>query len=292
MQQLNQVEEFKNLWVLFMAEDNGLDGLQDWLSTQKQHKRSLYGICNRHNLRTSIQFNKLLLSTLLVEHTHRFIYCSVPKVGCSNWKRTILQLSMNISGRDPGEFSQKNIHRSILIKNLTSYSLQKQLFLLQNYTKIMFSRNPLERLVSAYRDKFLHENDYYSTTVANKIKRKYRHKSNDNSTVTFKEFIRYVVEENNNDIHWMPMFQLCQPCSIEYDFIGRHESMTEDADNILKYLGVPKHVHFPDYKKHSNEGRTTLNITETFLQHFTKNEIDQIYHKYKTDFLIFNYSYA
>ncbi|TFJ95386.1 aldo/keto reductase diketogulonate reductase [Platysternon megacephalum] len=34
----------------------------------------------------------------------------------------------------------------------------------------MFTRDPLERLVSAYRDKLLHSEPYYSITVANEMK--------------------------------------------------------------------------------------------------------------------------
>ncbi|XP_043942022.1 carbohydrate sulfotransferase 9-like [Protopterus annectens] len=260
----------------------------EWLDIQKKRKYILREICSKYNMSAST-FEKTLSSQLFVEHRYKFIYCEVPKVGCTNWKRIMLQLTMNLT-REPGDFERETVHASSLLKKLSIYSLEKQQSLLQNYTKIMFTRNPEERLVSAYRDKFLHDG-YYSNIIGSYIRHKYRKKDNDTSNVTFEEFIKFVLGENTSDTHWKPMFMLCHPCSIHYDFIGEFSSLKKEADYILRYLGVPETVTYPNFKTHSNESRTFIKITEAFMSNITIKEKDEIHQKYEIDFLMFNYTF-
>uniref|UniRef100_A0A8B9NG03 Carbohydrate sulfotransferase n=1 Tax=Accipiter nisus TaxID=211598 RepID=A0A8B9NG03_9AVES len=98
---------------------------------------------------------------LFVEHKHKFIYCEVPKVGCSNWKRTIFLLQADLNA-EASEIEHDHIHQTSLIKKLGTYPPAIQKEFLNNYTKVMFTRHPLERLVSAYRDKLLHSEPFYT----------------------------------------------------------------------------------------------------------------------------------
>jgi len=62
--------------------------------------------------------------------------------------------------------------------------------------------------------------------------------------VTFLEFVQYVIREKyskkRRDIHWMPQYKHCNPCLIKYDFIGRYETLEEDAKHVLAKVTAPR----------------------------------------------------
>uniref|UniRef100_H2ZUM8 Carbohydrate sulfotransferase n=1 Tax=Latimeria chalumnae TaxID=7897 RepID=H2ZUM8_LATCH len=251
-------------------------------------KSSLRAACDKYNLSTSRNYENVFTEKLFVEHTHKFIYCEVPKVGCSNWKRILLMLKMNIT-TEAVEFEHNVVHSSPLLKRLPAYPRKEQMAMLKNYTKIMFSRNPLERLVSAYRDKFCHSNPYYVGVVGESIKKLYRNNTKMAERVSFGEFVQFLLDSHNEDVHWRQMIKLCDPCNIEYDFLGRYDTMERDADNILRFIGAPEDLHYPSFKEQGTESRTNLGLTEQFLMNLTKEQIDGLNELYKNDSLLFDY---
>lgn len=109
----------------------------------------------------------------------------------------------------------------------------------------MFSRNPYDRLLSMYVDKLLAPNPYYWKLIglpAIKLSRPiiFQKPLVCGHDVTFKEFIEYVVHtlKNNVDIdpHIMPIYRNCQPCRMQYDFIGTMENFRQDSSEILRKL--------------------------------------------------------
>lgn len=45
--------------------------------------------------------------------------------------------------------------------------------------------------------------------------------------------------------HWMPVYHLCQPCAVRYDFVGSYERLEADANQVLEWVRAPPHVQFP-----------------------------------------------
>uniref|UniRef100_A0A663EDS1 Carbohydrate sulfotransferase n=1 Tax=Aquila chrysaetos chrysaetos TaxID=223781 RepID=A0A663EDS1_AQUCH len=149
---------------------NGLNFFLYWLAIQNDRKSTLASVCLKNNfLKLRSKLDSHVANQLFVEHKHKFIYCEVPKVGCSNWKRTIFLLQADLNA-EASEIEHDHIHQTSLIKKLGTYPPAIQKEFLNNYTKVMFTRHPLERLVSAYRDKLLHSEPFYSITVANEIR--------------------------------------------------------------------------------------------------------------------------
>ncbi|KAJ6651105.1 hypothetical protein lerEdw1_000804 [Lerista edwardsae] len=228
---------------------------------------------------------------LFVEENHQLIYCEVPKVGCSNWKRILLLLTLNLS-REALEVKHNTVHRTRLLKKLSSYPSEQQVELLNNYTKVMFTRHPLERLVSAYRDKLLHSEPYYSGVVAGKIKSLFRGNKTSTEKVTFQEFVNFVLTCKHEylDIHWKPEFELCDPCNIRYDILGKYETLEQDAEQFLRWIGAPRDLHYPSIKEHGSEKRTNSNITWTHLRELSQDQLQKLKEMYQIDFALFNYS--
>ncbi|XP_075049070.1 carbohydrate sulfotransferase 9-like [Mixophyes fleayi] len=262
--------------------------------TYKHRRAMVKSFCENNQLNNSFfVLQKKVAAQLYVEHSHKFIYCEVPKVGCSNWKRIILLLNDSL-GRSINELKHYEVHTSSLLIKLSSYPPAIQTQLLANYTKVMFTRDPLERVVSAYRDKFLHKDDiYYSRTIANQIKRRVRENINSTENITFEEFTRYIVLQapQYTDTHWKPMYHLCDPCNIHYDIIGKFETLKEDADFVLKVIAAPQKLSFPNKKHHSNDSQTNHQITRQYLETLPPILFRQLKKRYSIDFSMFEYSY-
>ncbi|XP_025921649.1 carbohydrate sulfotransferase 8-like [Apteryx rowi] len=268
------------------------DPIEDWLAIQNDRKNTLASVCLEKNLlksRSKLDFH--VANQLFVEHKHKLIYCEVPKVGCSNWKRTIFLLQADLNMK-AAEIEHDHIHKTSLLKKLTSYPPAKQEEFLNNYTKVMLTRHPWERLVSAYRDKLLHSEPYYSTTVANEIRAMFRKNKNSSEKVSFQEFVNFIIAKQPNalDIHWKPMFLLCDPCNIHYDVLGKYETLGLDSEHVLKIIGAPDSLHYPSLKRYSSEKRTTGDITLEYFRQLSSEQIEKIKKLYQMDFFLFNYT--
>lgn len=105
--------------------------------------------------------------------------------------------------------------------------------------------------------------------------------------VTFREFIDYLIEEGVADEsaneHWRPISQLCQPCLLNYTFIGKYEKFDDDAKLILKMIDAP-FIQFPQNKS----GRTADHLRLYFAS-LPLEKIKQLYDLYELDFKLFGY---
>ncbi|XP_040415078.1 carbohydrate sulfotransferase 8-like [Cygnus olor] len=265
---------------------------EDWLSIQNDRKNTLASVCQKNNLlKLRSKLDSRVASQLFVEHKHKLTYCEVPKVGCSNWKRTIFILQAGLEV-EASEIEHDHIHQTSLIKRLAAYPPPIQEEFLNNYTKVMFTRHPLERLVSAYRDKLLHSEPYYSTTVANEIRAMFRKNKNSSEKVSFQEFVSFIIAKpmNTLDIHWKPMFLLCDPCNIHYDILGKYETLGLDSEHVLKAIGAPESLQYPSLKRYGSEKRTSGDITLEYLRQLSSEQTEKIKKLYEMDFLLFNYT--
>ncbi|XP_042327146.1 carbohydrate sulfotransferase 14-like [Sceloporus undulatus] len=229
---------------------------------------------------------RTLLKHLLVSDKHRFLYCYVPKVACSNWKRVLKVLG---GALESVEAKLKMDHKRDLVF-LGDMKPQEIRYRLKHYFKFLFVRDPMERLLSAYRNKF-GEIKEYQLKYGLEIVRRYR-KSPGGSTgddVTFPEFLRFLLDEDVERMneHWMPIYNLCQPCAVRYDFIGSYERLQEDANFVLERVQAPSSVRFPErqpwYKPVTPE---TLHY---YLCNTPKGLIRELLPKYIMDFSLFAY---
>ncbi|XP_075934161.1 carbohydrate sulfotransferase 8-like [Anarhichas minor] len=234
---------------------------------------------------------------LFVEDKYKLLYCQVPKAGCSNWKRTLIVLA----GLAPNAQSIQHdtVHEGHYLRELNTFDRKGIMHRLETYTKVMFVREPLERMVSAYRDKFENPNNYYHNLFGKPIISKYRANPSPEALktgngVTFKEFVQYLLDVHRPvgmDIHWDQTNQLCNPCLIDYNFIGKFENMEEESNFLLRLTGAPPNVKLPSFKdRNPADKRTSVNITQKYFSQVSTLERQRIYDFYYTDYLMFNYT--
>ena len=61
--------------------------------------------------------------------------------------------------------------------------------------------------------------------------------------VKFAEFVKYVVDVENIehgqvDRHWTSYMDLCHPCSVDYDFVGKYETFSKDVNEVMSVTGL------------------------------------------------------
>ncbi|KAL8616777.1 hypothetical protein ACOMHN_017814 [Nucella lapillus] len=246
----------------------------------------------------------LLYHHLLVDDRHKVLYCYIPKVACSNWRRLLLVLTGQVPSRQMMNVRPHRPPYTRWLRSLRQFNQSGIHHRLQHYFKFMFVRRPLERLLSAWRNKF-----QSSQTKAINFRRKYLHEilqryphigktvdggklSVDKVIVPFEEFLRYIVDISaaNRQLneHWDYYHRMCQPCFVHYDFVGMFDTMEEDGAHLLELLNASREVRFParsllyDYKPTSVFMKKYQNVSASLLK--------QVVELYETDFALFNFS--
>ncbi|CAG5100034.1 Similar to CHST8: Carbohydrate sulfotransferase 8 (Homo sapiens) [Cotesia congregata] len=181
-------------------------------------------------------------------------------------------------------------------------------------TKVLIVRHPFERLLSAYRDKLEnsvarrdHGTLYFYRKYGRTIVDKYRDKtftpppkdqfiSNDNEPKpagiepTWKEFVNYLIDtdlEIYSDDHWIPYYLYCTPCSLNYTYILKVETLDLDQSLIIEKLNLKNKIH-PIHRHKGSQDK--LNPSKIYFRQLTQQQISELYNKYKLDFEMFDYS--
>ncbi len=182
----------------------------------------------------------------------------------------------------------------------------------------MFTRDPLERVLSAYHSKLL-DNTTQTKDIRGKIGRailkKYRKEATEEqiesgSGVEFHEFVRYILEtkerykylditerlaNNKNhsryrpklhDSHWDTLNHLCLPCEVNYDFYGRFDTFKTDLSYVLLKLGLNGcKDEIPElFRK-----RVTQNIYNKYYNKLPSEQIQSLASVYNNDYMLFGY---
>uniref|UniRef100_UPI00358F6215 carbohydrate sulfotransferase 8-like isoform X1 n=2 Tax=Myxine glutinosa TaxID=7769 RepID=UPI00358F6215 len=267
---------------------------QDMLDIQARRKRYIQAVCRKQIDSGTVAHPQLEhVWRIYVEDNYGLLYCEVPKVACSNWKRTFLRLGGNASTK-PEDMEHNFVHKSRL-RTLDTYSRAEIEWRLKNYFKFMFVRDPFERFVSAFRDKFQHYHRYYHSVFSRWIIQAYRknpsNKDLNTSHVTFPEFARFIIKNPlRHDIHWQQINRICNPCQIQYDFIGHYENINEEANWLLRYVNAPPEIHFPNFKDiHTSESVTNDVLKNHYFSQLNSNMKAMLYKFYEVDFEMFHY---
>ncbi|XP_053255260.1 carbohydrate sulfotransferase 8 [Podarcis raffonei] len=287
---------FHNLPIL-KSEDRNDVKWKSLYKTQRERKQIMRETCSKYKSNNKRIITPYHVSRIFVEDKYRILYCEVPKAGCSNWKRVLMVLNGLASSTKV--IQHNTVHYGNYLKRLDGFDRKGINHRLNTYTKMLFVREPFEKLVSAFRDKFEHPNNYYHPVFGRPIISRYRVNATKEalrtgSGVTFKEFIQYLLDVHRPvgmDIHWDHVNRLCSPCLIDYDFIGKFETMEEDANFFLHLINAPQNLTFPRFKdRHSDEERTTTQITQQYFKQLSPSQRQRSYDFYYMDYLMFNYS--
>ena len=211
----------------------------------------------------------------------------------------MVMLTGEVNATGPEQLKSHLVHgdyQKHYLRNLANYTMPEISHRINNYYKFMFVREPLERLLSAYRNKFTEKySDYFQIRFGRKIVKRYRTNPTNRSLakghdVTFNEFVKYLTDPRitNFNAHWQHYYKLCLPCQLQYDFIGKYEHLKEDVDKVLYHLGLENAIHFPQTRHHS---KTTGSVVKAFFRNITSQEVHDLWKLYSVDYRMFGYRY-
>ncbi|KAI8775372.1 carbohydrate sulfotransferase 10 isoform X1 [Biomphalaria glabrata] len=188
----------------------------------------------------------LMTSKWLVSRKHNFLYCPVEKVASTFWRRFLHQLEYTNPMRSPFDISAHHIYSQI-DTNTSVYETKNQLAqLLDKSIKLLFVRDPFNRLFSAYVDKLLAPNPIFWRIWGVRAIQQFRStpkggqaKPACGDDVTFGEFVSLSVSPVGQlDHHLMRIVGLCSPCYVNYTIVGKMETFARDTGLLLRHLDI------------------------------------------------------
>ncbi|CAL8271737.1 unnamed protein product [Gadus morhua 'NCC'] len=297
-------------------------GQEDKGRGQEERKQRIMDVCSGKTsgdfpgrTRAFEQIPNRELDHLIVDDTHQIIYCYVPKVACTNWKRVMVVLSQSLvspsSGKpytEPQDIPADVVHNNSIHLTFAKFwrhygSLSRHLMALklQHYTKFIFVRDPFVRLISAYRNKFESANENFYRQFGSVMLRRYGNATGDvpesaadafaaGVRPSFQQFITYLLDADTEkeavfNEHWRQIYRLCHPCQVQYDFVGHLETLEADSKQLLRMLGVDQWIHFPTGARN----RTASSWKRDWFSHIPIAEREALYKLYQPDFELFGY---
>ncbi|KAK7066825.1 Carbohydrate sulfotransferase 14 [Halocaridina rubra] len=250
----------------------------------------------------SLNMNSEMLKHMLVDDARQVMYCFVPKVACTSWKRIWMRMVGLVSPDVDIDNINRNIVHKAKIPSLQGEDSKYIIKVLKSYKKYMFVRHPFDRALSAYKDKFENKEaaaDYsFHKDIGVKIKAKYNPGYRGNGDgVKFSEFIDYISDDEDDvsltlgqkNEHWLSVHELCNPCYVQYDFIGKYERLKEDADYVLDWIGVSDLPHgFPASDRPFHAKR----YDPKYFGQLNHDLRTAFFKKYLEDFVVLNYTFV
>ncbi|XP_071942285.1 carbohydrate sulfotransferase 11-like [Antedon mediterranea] len=266
---------------------------------QSKRKEFIHNQCLQSPQQSIESIQDTIGSHVMINDKYKLMFCYIPKIGCTTWKRIFLVLSGFLNSTldlKPGEVKAAFPNITTLKQLPAKEALEK----LNTYTKITFVRHPFSRVLSAFRSKLRPglKFDYtkqWRDNLGQYIMNQYRSKENitDNYDLSFSEFVRYLGDNaqrhhryfNNN--HFYSQYKTCLPCHVNYDYIGTMETFKDDAEYMLNTLVRDRFVELPIV---SGTNSSSLRLQGDYYFKVPLDYLELLYKRYRDDFKMFGYS--
>lgn len=235
------------------------------MSKQKGRLKGVTERCSKIKYRYDGKIqNRIFTNSLLPLKKYNVTFCRVTKCASTFWTRLLVCLERGL-WKPPYVF-KPNDGSVKLRDNFNRFPIRKIYKRVNDTKNFMFSRNPYSRIFSFYVDKLFSPNPYYWNSLGVGIIKRSRGNATCGHDVTFNELVDYIIytPSTARDFHTIPINDVCRPCIIPYDVIGKMENFENDTSNILKEIGVESYPYF----------------SENFKKEYTADSIYDIAHAY------------
>ena len=248
-------------------------GLKRREQTLKQH---LLQACRRliqRNVTDVLKGTSKKSVAMRISAKFKLAACKLEKVGSTNIAR-VFYLLEHMSGVN---ISDANTIAGARARNRVPIGKYKNTTVFESddyglYTKFMFVRDPLERLLSAYRDR--HPHGFFKNK----------------KDPSFKSFLENILNTPDMKLnpHVASFNRKCRPCEIKYDFVGLLDNFETEMKNILRSVGVEQAIILPKRNQTGYEEKSS-DVLRRYLQSVPKTTIKKIYQRYYFDYFLFGF---
>ncbi|XP_066959686.1 carbohydrate sulfotransferase 11-like [Macrobrachium rosenbergii] len=240
---------------------------------------------------------------------HNMIWCPVFKAASTTWVKNLLL----IAGET--KIAQKSLHARVrqLFGQPEDPTVRDKV--VQEFQKMLIVRHPLERLLSAYRDKMLrvrNEHDPH-VKIQQEILRLYPDpksptpkptKGPRNKVLGHPTFTQFLMKVRDDllkawssdgkflvNMHWRPVWLTCAPCQVPYDYIAKMESLDLEQEYIIRQMGLQDllynaHTHSSNFDSYN----TTSEAVKEYFRQVPRRLLRDVVELYQLDFTLFDYS--
>ena len=174
----------------------------------------------------------------------------------------------------------------------------------ETHFKFTFVRKPFERILSAYKDKFVYPSPFDRLVLkfyGIEILTNFRPNASQSALemlndITSREFIEYLVTKGSNkstpvmDWHWDNYVNICGMCAINYDFIGHYETFDQDLADFKEAAELSPEVA----KRFNARANNKSNTASSMLSYYSQipiEWIDILGRLFRANFEMFNYDF-
>jgi len=250
---------------------------------------------------------KVSLNSHLIDKKRKVTYCWLHKVASSFWMWIFLWIK---EGKQPDPKAKPYTTQYSMTPKTTKVYQNT----VANYENIILVRHPIERLVSAYRDKIAGLKASYKqyTNIARalhlrrndavidvKLKTKTRKEGKINSKETIEkksisvpswpEFVEYLLRTSTekDDPHWCLYTKHCSPCLSNFTYIVYLENK-EEEDLVLRMTGLGNITGGVKTMNPTSGGKTT-SVLQEYVSQLKCRHITGLKRRYWADLLLFQY---
>lgn len=198
----------------------------------------------------------------------KLVYLVNSKAACSSIKKSLLGAANNdFNDNNYGEIHKESKKLGFVVNNINNN--QKVFY---GFT---FVRNPFERLVSLYINKF---EDIEKIEKIGFEYAKYLGGIFDEN-ISFSTFIDVVstIPDRLSERHFISQHYLISNSALDMDFIGKMESINDDYQLVAQKYGLPSLPH------------KNKSASYEYKSYYTKELLEKVYHRYEKDILNFGY---
>ena len=174
----------------------------------------------------------------IINDSLKAVYCAIPKNACTLFKTMMVEHS---SSANAFTDSEQNVHQFLdgLARKVRANHLLNCLTS-DEYFKFTVLRDPLNRIVSGYLDKFAKHPlpEPFVQDIILEIRSALGQDADVEKSVTFSEFVDYLVrtpDEQLND-HWRPQHNFT--AAVPFNFIGQFESIDSVVHTLEDKLSI------------------------------------------------------
>lgn len=250
------------------AEEDFTLTLDTFLHVQQLRKKSLRAFCSQSGKATMLQTSREerahLLSRVRVSTKLNFLYCQVPATGVEGWQQLLEELEEKENGTLPAPLPYTQQHT--LQTELSKLNLSTIEAVIGSYTKVLFVRDPFQRLVAAYLQ---------ST----------------HSSSSFSSFVQEALDMGlqKAGTAWKPLVSLCLPCLIQYDYVLMFGFLRQELGHLLQRTRLKANTHLPELTD-QHVLWTYSWLSKKLLSELSLQQKQQLAHFYRWDLSAFPFS--